>query len=229
MKKTDEKFDLYELLRTVEHAGRDNRRQQQLSDLIDSLAAEEESAHRKVLWRRWSIGISVAACLVLFVTTIVKFTAQDAIQPSGSLVAEAQADTAAKPMLDEINDDDSPSLGERTVRPHTVSPAIAPQRVAEQSDDRQVVKEMDEAFTEEVIPVDVYDNDVQYAEQIEQRKSEDTLLEHVDADSDNVQMQPQFAMQEPTAKREKAPRKWFKLRRANPSKMDGTVLAFNLL
>ena len=229
MKKTDEKFDLYELLRTVEHAGRDNRRQQQLSDLIDSLAAEEESAHRKVLWRRWSIGISVAACLVLFVTTIVKFTAQDAIQPSGSLVAEAQADTAAKPMLVEINDDDSPSLGERTVRPHTVSPAIAPQRVAEQSDDRQVVKEMDEAFTEEVIPVDVYDNDVQYAEQIEQRKSEDTLLEHVDADSDNVQMQPQFAMQEPTAKREKAPRKWFKLRRANPSKMDGTVLAFNLL
>ena len=229
MKKTDEKFDLYELLRTVEHAGRDNRRQQQLSDLIDSLAAEEESAHRKVLWRRWSIGISVAACLVLFVTTIVKFTAQDAIQPSGSLVAEAQADTAAKPMLDEINDDDSPSLGERTVRPHTVSPAIAPQRVAEQSDDRQVVKEMDEAFTEEVIPVDVYDNDVQYAEQIEQRKSEDTLLEHVDADSDNVQMQPQFAMQEPAAKQEKAPRKWFKLRRANPSKMDGTVLAFNLL
>ena len=229
MKKTDEKFDLDELLRTVEHAGRDNRRQQQLSDLIDSLAAEEESAHRKVLWRRWSIGISVAACLVLFVTTIVKFTAQDAIQPSGSLVAEAQADTAAKPMLDEINDDDSPSLGERTVRPHTVSPAVAPQRVAEQSDDRQVVKEMDEAFTEEVIPVDVYDNDVQYAEQIDQRKSEDTLLEHVGADSDNVQMQPQFAMQEPTAKQEKAPRKWFKLRRANPSKMDGTVLAFNLL
>ena len=229
MKKTDEKFDLYELLRTVEHAGRDNRRQQQLSDLIDSLAAEEESAHRKVLWRRWSIGISVAACLVLFVTTIVKFTAQDAIQPSGSLVAEAQADTAAKPMLDEINDDDSPSLGERTVRPHTVSPAVAPQMVAEQSDDRQDVKEMDEVFNEEVIPVDVYDNDVQYAEQIEQRKSEDTLLEHVDADSDNVQMQPQFAMQEPTAKQEKAPRKWFKLRRANPSKMDGTVLAFNLL
>lgn len=229
MKKTDEKFDLYELLRTVEHAGRDNRRQQQLSDLIDSLAAEEESAHRKVLWRRWSIGISAAACLVLFVTTIVKFTAQDAIQPSGSLVAEAQADTASKPMLDEFNDDDSPSLGERTVRPHTVSPAVAPQRVAEQSDDRQVVKEMDEAFNEEVIPVDVYDNDVQYAEQIDQRKSEDTLLEHVGADSDNVQMQPQFAMQGPTAKQEKAPRKWFKLRRANPSKMDGTVLAFNLL
>lgn len=229
MKKTEEKFDLDELLRTVEHAGRDNRRQQQLSELIDSLAAEEESAHRKVLWRRWSIGISVAACLVLFVTTIVKFTAQDAIQSSGSLVAEAQADTASKPMLDEINDDDSPSLGERTVRPHTVSPAVAPQRVAEQSDDRQDVKEMDEVFSEEVVPVDVYDNDVQYAEQIDQRKSEDTLLEYVGADSDNVQMQPQFAMQEPTAKQEKAPRKWFKLRRANPSKMDGTVLAFNLL
>lgn len=229
MKKTDEKFDLDELLRTVEHAGRDNCRQQQLSDLIDSLAAEEEFAHRKVLWRRWSIGISAAACLVLFVTTIVKFTAQDAIQPSGSLVAEAQADTAAKPKLDEINDDDSPSFGERTVRPHTVSPAVAPQRVAEQSDDRQVVKEMDEVFNEEVIPVDVHDNDVQYAEQIDQRKSEDTLLEHVGADSDNVQMQPQFAMQEPTAKQEKAPRKWFKLRRANPSKMDGIVLAFNLL
>ena len=229
MKKTEEKFDLDELLRTVEHAGRDNRRQQQLSELIDSLAADEESAHRKVLWRRWSIGISVAACLVLFVTTIVKFTAQDAIQSSGSLVAEAQADTASKPMLDEINDDDSPSLGERTVRPHTVSPAVAPQRVAEQSDDRQDVKEMDEVFSEEVVPVDVYDNDVQYAEQIDQRKSEDTLLEYVGADSDNVQMQPQFAMQEPTAKQEKAPRKWFKLRRANPSKMDGTVLAFNLL
>jgi len=229
MKKTEEKFDLDELLRTVEHAGRDNRRQQQLSELIDSLAADEESAHRKVLWRRWSIGISVAACLVLFVTTIVKFTAQDAIQSSGSLVAEAQADTASKPMLDEINDDDSPSLGERTVRPHTVSPAVAPQRVAEQSDDRQDVKEMDEVFSEEVVPVDVYDNDVQYAEQIDQRKSEDTLLEYVGADSDNVQMQPQFAKQEPTAKQEKAPRKWFKLRRANPSKMNGTVLAFNLL
>lgn len=70
MKNDSNKMDLDQLLATLEHAGRDSRRQQELSAMIDSLAAAETTKHRSFWW--WSSRIAAAACVTFFVTTAVR-------------------------------------------------------------------------------------------------------------------------------------------------------------
>ena len=233
MKKTDEKFDLDELLRTVEHAGRDNRRQQQLSDLIDSLAAEEESAHRKVLWRRWSIGISAAACLVLFVTTIVKFTAQDASQPTGALVAEtpsAHVREEATVHEEELRTKTVYENENRNEGLHTKTKSLTEDEELPIAENEATVPIEKEDIVEDTL-IDEYDIDVQYADKMYVPGSEDMIPVDTGSDTnigrDHADVETQVAKHE--EKSEKKSRKWFQLRRANPSKMDGTMLAFNIL
>lgn len=232
MKKTDEKFDLDELLRTVEHAGRDNRRQQQLSDLIDSLAAEEESAHRKVLWRRWSIGISAAACLVLFVTTIVKFTAQDASQPTGALVAETPVSHVreeAEVHEEELRTKTVYENGNRDEGLHTKTKSLTEDKELPIAENEATVPIEKEEIVEDTL-IDEYDIDVQYADKMYVPGSEDMIPVDTGSDTnigrEHADVETQVAKHE--EKSEKKSRKWFQLRRANPSKMDGTMLAFRL-
>ena len=63
-------MDLDQLLATLEHAGRDNRRQQELGAMIDSLAAAEETPKRGFWW--WSSRVAAAACVTFFATTAVR-------------------------------------------------------------------------------------------------------------------------------------------------------------
>ena len=69
MKTNNEKPTLEQLLASVEHAGRDARRQQQLSDMIEQLS--EAEASRRSTVRRRVVRIAVAATVTLFVTTSV--------------------------------------------------------------------------------------------------------------------------------------------------------------
>ena len=62
---------LGQLLDALEEQGRNARRQKQLCDLIDSLAAQEKTAkmprkHRKLIPLWWAMGVS-AACLLLWI------------------------------------------------------------------------------------------------------------------------------------------------------------------
>ena len=61
MKKNNDTPTLEQLLASVEHAGRDARRQQQLSEMIERMAAEEASKrHRSVrLWAVRRLQLSV--------------------------------------------------------------------------------------------------------------------------------------------------------------------------
>lgn len=70
MKNDSNKMDLDQLLATLEHAGRDSRRQQELGAMIDSLAAAEETPKRGFWW--WSSRVAAAACVTFFVTTAVR-------------------------------------------------------------------------------------------------------------------------------------------------------------
>lgn len=70
MKNDSNKMDLDQLLATLEHAGRDSRRQQELSAMIDSLAAAETTKHRSFWW--WSSRVAAAACVTFFVTTAIR-------------------------------------------------------------------------------------------------------------------------------------------------------------
>ena len=58
------------MLATLEHAGRDSRRQQELGAMIDSLAAAEETPKRSFWW--WSSRVAAAACVTFFATTAVR-------------------------------------------------------------------------------------------------------------------------------------------------------------
>lgn len=69
MKKSINSPSLEELLASVEHAGRDARRQQQLSEMIEQMAAQEHAAKRRTV-RLWTVGFSAAACLLLFVLVL---------------------------------------------------------------------------------------------------------------------------------------------------------------
>ena len=70
MKNDSNKMDLDQLLATLEHAGRDSRRQQELGAMIDSLAAAEETPKRSFWW--WSSRVAAAACVTFFATTAVR-------------------------------------------------------------------------------------------------------------------------------------------------------------
>lgn len=69
MKKNDEKMSLEQLLASVEHAGRDARRQRDLADMIENMASEEVSKKDATLRR--TVRIAVAAAITLFISTSV--------------------------------------------------------------------------------------------------------------------------------------------------------------
>lgn len=72
MKSTNPNPSLEELLASVEHAGRDARRQQQLAEMVEGLAAKEDAARRRVV-RLWTARIAAAACLLGVIFTIVHY------------------------------------------------------------------------------------------------------------------------------------------------------------
>ncbi|MBQ8703100.1 MAG: hypothetical protein IJ524_01840 [Bacteroidales bacterium] len=77
MKTNRDNLDLEQLLATLEHAGRDERRQQELGDMLDRLAAEQGERseagreHRHGAWW-WTLRVAAAACILLFVSTVVR-------------------------------------------------------------------------------------------------------------------------------------------------------------
>lgn len=102
MKKQTEPFTLERLLATVEHAGRDARRQEHLAEMIEQMAVSEAKdsntklATRSHVVRLWTIRIAAAACLVLFIMTAVRLWVNP-IQPEG--VKYAQTPTLPHPVI----------------------------------------------------------------------------------------------------------------------------------
>ena len=80
MKKNSEPLSLEQLLASVEHAGRDSRRQQQLSAMIERMADDE--AKKRRTFRMWAIPLAAAATVTLFVITSV-WQWEDPMQPAG--------------------------------------------------------------------------------------------------------------------------------------------------
>ena len=108
MKNYSNKMDLDQLLATLEHAGRDNRRQQELSAMIDSLAAAEETSKRGFWW--WSSRVAAAACITFFVTTAIRIW----FIPTGST-------TKGIPTVAEVKATETPTA---TVSDTTVIPTV---------------------------------------------------------------------------------------------------------
>ena len=222
------------ILKAVEKAGRDSRRREALSAMLDQMAADEAAAHRKVVRRRWRIGVSAAACLLLFVTTIVRLTNIGDGVAAGPLTAEVDEKTI-------VNGD---TVSDTVAKGSYVQPDVLPVRPREvfAQTDAEPAPMMAEtkASQEETTPmpsleekavdsVSMGDEVLFDAGQFAEADLPESEENEVVTPSPSSPQPAQVAANTPAAKPDKRRSRWVRHHRDDRSKMDGTMLAFNIL
>ena len=220
MKKNNDTPTLEQLLASVEHAGRDARRQQQLSEMIERMAAEEASKrHRSV--RLWAVRFAAAAAVTLFVVTSVWILTN----PSplvGVQVAQAPVVRKTKlpvPTMEPLRQ--TATAPDKLLNiPVSKNQSTAAMPVAEE----QPI-EVEAAAVEPVPEFPVMEETI--AEAVVQEEPMPTVEEEEPV---VTSMEPAvMAQSSPTPKPKQERRSFFSLFRAESSLMDGTMLAFNIL
>ena len=220
MKKNNDTPTLEQLLASVEHAGRDARRQQQLSEMIERMAAEEASKrHRSV--RLWAVRFAAAAAVTLFVVTSVwKLTNSSPL--AGVQVAQAPVIRKTKlpvPTMEPLRQ--AAKAPDKTLNVSVSKPQAT---VAMPVVEEQPVGA--EAVAVEPVP-DFPVMEEAIAEAVVQEEPMPTVEEEEPVVTD---IEPAvMAQSSPTPKPKQERRGFFSLFRAEPSLMDGTMLAFNIL
>ena len=220
MKKNNDTPTLEQLLASVEHAGRDARRQQQLSEMIERMAAEEASKrHRSV--RLWAVRFAAAAAVTLFVVTSVWILTN----PSPLVgVQVAQAPVVRKTKLPVPTMEPLRQAATAPDNPLNVSVSKPQATVAMPVVEEQPVGA--EAVEVEAVPVFPVMEETM-AEAVVQEEPMPTVEEEEPVVTN---MEPAvMAQSSPTPKPKQERRSFFSLFRAEPSLMDGTMLAFNIL
>lgn len=197
-------LDLEGLLAEVEHAGRNARRQQELGAMIDSMAG----THGHVFWW-WTVRVAAVACIIFFIVTAVRiwFIPTENAAP---LVAEAVVPEVVLPSEPATAVEAKPTVPHRVrVKPMAVQPMVA-EEVEEQT------------VAEELPAVDEIEEPV------------DTQIEMLSQPVVSVEqsLEPVPAQLEPVAAKPQERKRSLLsglIRRAEPSKMDGTMLAINIL
>jgi len=216
MKNDSNKMDLDQLLATLEHAGRDSRRQQELSAMIDSLAAAETTKHRGFWW--WSSRVAAAACITFFVTTAVRIW----FIPTGPT-------TKGILTVAEVNGTETPTaiVSDTAVLP-TVNRSITSPTPKVVKAEPTVASE--ELYAEETTVTEPVEKDSTEAPYyiIEDDFAPDTELIAANEESEQTST-PEPIVNQPIAAEPAKPqrRKIFGgfLRRSEPSRMEGTTLA----
>lgn len=226
--------DLELMLKALEKAGRDSRRREALSAMLDQMAADEAVAHRKVVRRRWSIGVSAAACLLLFVTTIVRLTnIGDGVAP-GPLTAEVDGrpvvngDTVA----DTVAYDNNMQNNVLSIKPRkAIAPTVtesAPMMAETKASQEETtpMPSVEELAADSVSMGDeVLYNAGQFAEADLPESEENEVVTPTPVSPKPAQV----AANTPAPKPGKQRSRWVRHHRDDRSKMDGTMLAFNIL
>lgn len=219
MKNDSNKMDLDQLLATLEHAGRDSRRQQELGAMIDSLAAAETTKKRGFWW--WSSRVAAAACVTFFVTTAVRiwFIPTDSTTKGSPIIAEMNGtemptatilDTAVTPIVYQ---------SETSHRPKTVKaePTVASEELYAEEKTITEPVEKDSAEAPYYIIEDDFAPDTEpiaYNNEPEQATIDEPAAKTPDTPNIAQTTKPQR-------------RRLFGgfLRRSEPSRMEGTTLA----
>lgn len=219
MKKNNDTPTLEQLLASVEHAGRDARRQQQLSEMIERMAAEEASKrHRSV--RLWAVRFAAAAVTLFVVTSVWILTNPSPLAG----VQVAQAPVVRKTKLPVPTMEPLRQAAKAPDKPLNV-PVSKPQATAA----LPIVDEQPiEAEVPTVEPVPVFPvMEEAIAEAVVREEPMPTVEEEEPV---VTSMEPAvMAQSSPTPKPKQERRGFFSLFRAEPSLMDGTMLAFNIL
>lgn len=217
MKNNSQIKDLEQLLATLEHAGRDDRRRQELGTMIDRMAATESKQHN--FWW-WGARAAAAACLLFFAGTAAHLWLLPTAEPQ-PMVAEAKVPTLTPEAIDTTIPVAKPSVhrsdAKRVVK--AVAPVEEPlveESLPEEQPEEQVTTALlaeetapqanDSVETEPILPV-----------------TEEGLLEGKTLVTDKASSEPL----EPQEHK----RSFFAslFQRAEPSQMNGVVLSFNLL
>lgn len=220
MKKNNDTPTLEQLLASVEHAGRDARRQQQLAEMIERMAAEEASKRRRSV-RLWTVRVAAAATVTLFIVTSVWRIAN----PSPSLgVQLAQAPVVRTPKLPLPTMVPLRQAATTPDKPWS-APVRQRQAMASVSVAEEQPMEVEAAAVEPVPDFPVMEETI--AEAVVQEEPMPIVEEEEPVVTD---MEPAaMAQSSPTPKPKQERRGFFSLFRAEPSLMDGTMLAFNIL
>lgn len=222
------------MLKALEKAGRDSRRREALSAMLDQMAAAEAAAHRKVVRRRWSIGISAAACLLLFVTTIVRLTNIDNGVAAGPLTAEVDGRpvVSGDSVPDAVANDSNVQLNSLPVSAHKIFTSTASEPTSMMAETKAPQEEttpmlpVEEEATDTVTLGDelLYDAG-QLAEADLPGSEENEAVTPTPASPQPAQVVANTPAPKPAKQRSR----WVRHHRDNRSKMDGTMLAFNIL
>ena len=241
--RTQHAASLQQLLADVEHAGRDERRRQELGDMIDRLEGErlkvkgERYAGAKHTSRHLSLTfhlspltyIAAAACVLFFIGTAVRVW----FIPTGesaTVVAEAEVPVTVPAAVD------STTVVTTIAAPVRQRPHARPQVIAETPVvvEEYVAEEVPAELMEVEEPVVERQDKVMMIEEaavsepapIAQTESVETIAAPIVSVS-NTSEQPVATAEERKSKRASIFKNIF--RRHEPSKMDGTMLALNIL
>lgn len=222
------------MLKALEKAGRDSRRREALSAMLDQMAATEAAAHRKVVRRRWSIGISAAACLLLFVTTIVRLTNIGDGVADGPLTAEVDGRpvVSGDSVPDTVANDSNVQLNSLPTRSREIFTSTASEPTpmmaetkAPQEETMPMLPVEEEAVDSVSMGAELLYDAGQLAEADLPGGEENEAVTPTPASPQPAQV----AANTPAPKPAKQRSRWVRHHRDNRSKMDGTMLAFNIL
>ncbi len=225
MEQTRHDASLQQLLGTLEQAGRDARRQQQLADMIDGLAAKEKSAAHHVR-RMWTMRIAAAACVLFFIATAVRvwfIPTEQTVEPQVARAEAPVADTAA-PMTEALPATATPhrALGNKRKaampKPADESSAM-PEELLVEATQQQPAAQPTEPEPQAIDQEPVY------------ALSTESPIDSIAQPVISLAAEPEQLAQA-TPKAEPKPRRslWKSIfGRTAPSEMDGTMLAINIL
>lgn len=219
MKKQIERPTLEQLLASVEHAGRDARRQQELSDMIERMAAEEALTRKTV--RLWTARLAVAATVTIFVVTSV-WKWVNPSQPMAEQVAQAPVVRKTElplPTREAKREVPAQAKAEREAMPLTGEEYVMPMAEELPVMEEEAVEETLQPFVvqeEWLAEVPVQEESLPVGEEPESAAP-------IEGTADKEQ-QPM-----PAQDGKQASRSFFSFMQAEPSLMDGAVLAFNIL
>ncbi|MBR1833989.1 MAG: hypothetical protein IJ785_00550 [Bacteroidales bacterium] len=219
MKKNNEPPTLEELLSSVEHAGRDHRRRQQLSEMIEQLAAAEASKRRTV--RLWVSRLAVAASVTLFVVIPTWWWISPS-SPTGLQVAQAPVPRRTHLPLPHAGIVARPT---KSVVAPAAKPATLSQSAVPQVEEPVLPIEPELVAVDPTVPFllgeDLLAENIDYEEALP--VEEETLPEAPATTTENLAQ----ATSQPDPKPARGG--FFSLLHPEPSLMEGTMLAFNLL
>ncbi len=221
---------LEDLLSSIEHQGRDARRREQISAMLERMAAEEAASRRHTV-RLWTVRVAVAASVMGIIMTVARLM-QPQLQTVGSQVA--QAPSIVPPVLH------SDSLL-RSSETATVSPTQAPvtlQPSAASDTLPRMVHTMEGESSEAAAPMLVHPMPAQLLAEAEMaavpngdirsfQQPQMTLETLAQSEPATAPEAPQEDT--PAAKTKPRGNSFFKLFEAKPSMMEGTMLAFHII